>query len=80
MASPRTTPMTNQGGGPTKPAFPLWGSLAIPAGILWGTLIGVVAGIVFGNVIIGAAIGAGLGIGIGLTLFAAAIVIASGNV
>jgi hypothetical protein len=70
----------NAGGRPPKRAFPLWGSLAIPAGILWGTLIGVVAGILFGNIIIGAAIGAGLGVGIGLTLFAAAIVIASGDV
>jgi hypothetical protein len=57
--------------------FPLWGSLAIPAGVLWGTLLGVLAGFLFGNVAIGAAIGAGLGIGIGLVLFAAAIVIAS---
>jgi hypothetical protein len=71
--------MTNDGGPRSKRAFPLWGSLAIPAGILWGTLIGVVAGILLGNVFIGAAIGAGLGVGIGLTLFAAAIVIASGD-
>jgi hypothetical protein len=41
--------------------------LAIPGGLLWGTALG-------------ALIGAGLGIGIGLTLFAAAIVIASRNV
>jgi hypothetical protein len=34
----------------------------------------------FGNLAIGALIGAGLGIGVGLTLFAAAIVIASGKV
>ena len=57
--------------------FPLWGSLAIPAGALWGTMLGVLAGFLFGNVAIGAAIGAGLGIGIGLALFAAAVVIAS---
>jgi hypothetical protein len=57
--------------------FPLWGSLAIPAGVLWGTLLGVLAGLWFGNVAIGAAIGAGLGVGVGLTLFAAAVVIAS---
>lgn len=71
--------MTNDLGRRSKRTFPLWGSLAIPAGILWGTLIGVVAGILLGNVFIGAAIGAGLGVGIGLTLFAAAIVIASGD-
>ena len=68
--------MSNDGG--RKPSnVPLWGSLAIPAGLLWGTLLGVIAGMLLGNVVIGAAIGAGLGIGIGLTLFAAAIVIAS---
>jgi hypothetical protein len=71
--------MTDDGGRKPKPGFPLWGSVAIPAGILWGTLLGIVAGLVFGNVLIGAAIGAGLGVGIGLTLFAAAVVIASGN-
>ena len=73
--------MTHDGGHShsRKPGFPLWGSLAIPAGILWGTLLGIVAGVLFGNVLIGAAIGAGLGVGIGLTLFAAAVVIASGN-
>jgi hypothetical protein len=57
--------------------FPLWGSLAIPAGLLWGTLLGVLAGAWLGNMLIGAAIGAGLGLGIGLVLFAAAIVVAS---
>jgi hypothetical protein len=72
--------MSERGGAREKRSFPLWGSLAIPAGILWGTLLGVVAGLVFGNVFIGAAIGAGLGIGVGLTLFAAAIVIASADV
>jgi hypothetical protein len=73
--------MNTLGGPQQKPKpFPLWGSLAIPAGILWGTLLGVLAGIYFGNVFIGAAIGAGIGIGVGLTLFAAAIVIASADV
>jgi hypothetical protein len=62
-----------------RPIFPLWGALAIPAGVLWGTLIGVVAGLVFGNLAIGAAIGAGLGVGIGLTVLAAAVVVASGR-
>lgn len=57
--------------------FPLWGKLAIPAGVLWGTALGALAGIVFGNVVIGTMIGAGLGLGVGLTLFAAAIVVAS---
>jgi hypothetical protein len=71
--------MNDDGGRKPRRTFPLWGSLAIPAGFLWGTLLGVVAGIVFGNVVIGAAIGAGLGIGIGLTVFAAAIVIASAD-
>jgi hypothetical protein len=61
-------------------AFPFWGTLAIPGGLLWGTLLGAVAGLLFGNLLIGALIGAGLGIGVGLTLFAAAIVIASGKV
>ena len=68
----------NEPGGPNENRpFPLWGSLAIPGGVLWGTLIGVVAGLFFGNAFIGAAIGAGLGVGIGFVLFAAAIVIAS---
>jgi len=57
--------------------FPFWGLIALPAGVLWGTLLGVMAGIYFGNPAIGAAIGAGLGVGIGLSLFAAALVIAS---
>jgi len=60
--------------------FPFWGTIAIPGGLLWGTLLGATAGLLFGNLLIGALIGAGLGIGIGLTLFAAAIVIASGRV
>jgi len=71
--------MTDDGGPSRKRGFPLWGSLAIPAGILWGTVLGIVVGVLFGNVLIGAAIGAGLGVGIGLTLFAAAVVIASGD-
>ena len=62
------------------PAFPFWGAIAIPGGLLWGTLLGVGAGLLFGNLLIGALIGAALGIGVGLTLFAAAIVMASGKV
>lgn len=57
--------------------FPLWGVLAIPGGVLWGTALGALAGMLFGNIVIGTMIGAGLGLGIGLTLFAAAIVVAS---
>ena len=57
--------------------FPLWGKLAIPGGVLWGTALGALAGIVFGNVVIGTMIGAGLGLSVGLTLFAAAVVVAS---
>jgi hypothetical protein len=68
---------------PTKPqrrgGFPLWGTIAIPAGLLWGTALGAGAGLFFGNLAIGALIGAGLGIGIGFTVFAAAIVVASGK-
>lgn len=55
--------------------FPLWGVLAVPGGLVFGTLIGIFAGALFGIPAIGAAIGAGLGIGIGLALLAAAIVI-----
>ena len=66
---------------PTQPRqFPLWGSLAIPGGILWGALLGVLAGLYFGNLFIGAAIGAGIGVGVGLTVFAAAVVIASADI
>ena len=68
---------------PTKrpaSAFPLWGTVAIPAGLLWGTALGAGAGFLLGNLVIGALIGAGLGVGIGFTVFAAAIVIASGKV
>jgi hypothetical protein len=68
----------------TKPlppkTFPLWGSIAIPAGLLWGTALGAGAGLLFGNLLIGALIGAGLGVGIGFTVFAAAIVVASGKI
>ena len=68
---------------PTKrppSAFPLWGTIAIPAGLLWGTALGAGAGFLFGDLVIGALIGAGLGVGIGFAVFAAAIVIASGKV
>jgi hypothetical protein len=66
----------------TRPpkAFPLWGTLAIPAGLLWGTALGAAAGLYFGDVLIGGLIGAGLGVGVGFTLFAAAIVVASGKI
>jgi hypothetical protein len=70
MAGPRQPPNR-------KRAFPPWGGIALPACVLWGTLIGVLAGKYFGNTAIGAAIGAGLGVGIGLVLFAAAVVVAS---
>jgi hypothetical protein len=62
---------------PRQSTFPLWGSVAIPAGLLWGTALGAGAGYYFGDLMIGALIGAGLGVGIGFTVFAAAIVIAS---
>lgn len=79
MSPPDQNTTHATGGPPPKRQFPLWGSLAIPAGILWGTLFGVLAGMYFGNPIIGAAIGAGLGVGLGLVAFAAAIVIASAD-
>jgi hypothetical protein len=60
--------------------FPLWGKLAIPGGVLWGTALGALLGLLFGNLVIGTMIGAGLGLGIGLTLFAAAIVVASAKI
>jgi hypothetical protein len=69
----------NQATKPPRPRFPFWGMIAIPAGLLWGTALGAGAGLVFGNLAIGALIGAGLGVGIGFTVFAAAIVIASGK-
>lgn len=65
---------------PAPRTFPFWGSIAIPAGLLWGTALGAGAGFLFGNLLIGALIGAGLGVGIGFTVFAAAIVIASSKV
>lgn len=65
---------------PRHKGFPLWGSLAIPAALLWGAVLGCGAGLLFGNLLIGALIGAGLGVGIGFAVFAAAIVIASGKV
>ena len=65
---------------PQQQSFPLWGTLAIPGGLLWGAVLGAGGGLVFGNLVIGVLIGAGSGIGIGLTLFAAAIVIASSKV
>jgi hypothetical protein len=74
----RSKKMAGQKSPPKRPrAFPQWGGIALPACILWGTLMGVLAGRYFGNTAIGAAIGAGLGVGIGLALFAAAIVVAS---
>ncbi|HEX7080957.1 MAG TPA: hypothetical protein VF329_08090 [Gammaproteobacteria bacterium] len=65
--------------GPSRPPsrFPFWGVLAVPGGLVFGTLSGIFGGALFGIPGIGAAIGAGLGIGVGLTLLAAAIVIAS---
>ena len=66
--------------GPRASAFPFWGMIAIPAGLLWGTALGAGAGLLFGNLAIGALIGAGLGVGIGFTVFAAAIVIASAKI
>jgi hypothetical protein len=64
---------------PRHQGFPLWGTIAIPGGLLWGAALGAGAGLMFGNVLIGALIGAGLGVGTGLAVFAAAIVIASGK-
>lgn len=60
--------------------FPFWGAIALPAGALWGPVVGGGIGYVFGNVLIGAAIGAAIGIGVGLSLFAAAIVVASSDI
>lgn len=60
--------------------FPFWGAIALPAGMLWGTLLGVGIGYVSGNAFIGGAIGAAIGIGIGLSLLAAAFVIVSHNI
>lgn len=63
-----------------KSQFPFWGTIAIPAGALWGPVIGGGIGYLFGNVLIGAAIGAGIGVSVGLSLFAAAVVVASSRV
>jgi len=71
--------MMNDSRSKPRSGFPIWGSLAIPAGILWGTVLGILAGLLLGNVLIGAAIGLGLGVGTGLVLFAAAVVVASHN-
>ena len=60
--------------------FPFWGAIAIPAGILWGPLLGAGVGYLLGNPLIGAAIGAAIGVGVGLSLFAAAIVVASSKI
>lgn len=72
--------MTQPNPPPQRKGFPFWGTIAIPAGLLWGTALGAGAGLLFGDVRIGALIGAGLGVGIGFTVFAAAIVIASTRV
>jgi hypothetical protein len=45
---------------PRPKGFPLWGTLAIPAGLLWGALLGCGAGLLFGNLVIGALIGAAI--------------------
>jgi uncharacterized membrane protein len=63
-----------------RSAFPFWGAIAIPAGALWGPLLGAGVGYLFGNPLIGAAIGAAIGVGVGLSLFAAAVVVASSRV
>lgn len=68
------------GRGRRPSSFPRWGSIVLPAGALWGTVIGLGIGALLGNPLIGTAIGAGLGVGVGLTLFAAAIVIASKDI
>ena len=66
---------------PRKPGeFPFWGAIAIPAGALWGPAIGGGIGYLAGNVFIGLAIGGALGIGVGLSLFAAAVVVASSDI
>lgn len=63
-----------------RKGFPFWGAIALPAGLLWGTLLGIGIGYLSGNAFIGGAIGAALGIGVGLSLLAAAVVIASHNI
>jgi hypothetical protein len=62
---------------PKQSPCPFWGAIAVPAGALWGPVIGGGIGWLFGNLLIGAAIGAAIGIGVGLSLFAAAVVVAS---
>jgi hypothetical protein len=59
--------------------FPLWGAIALPAGLLWGPLVGGGIGYAFGDFAIGAAIGAAIGVGVGLSLLAAAIVVVSAD-
>ena len=46
-----------------RKGFPFWGAIALPAGLLWGTLLGIGIGYLSGNAFIGGAIGAALGIG-----------------
>jgi hypothetical protein len=60
-----------------RPAFPRWGLVALPVGVLSGTAGGGLLGAWLGDALIGAAIGAALGIGTGLALLAAAVVVAS---
>lgn len=72
--------MASESGKDRPRRFPRWGAWVLPVGGLWGTVLGIGVGFLLGNAMIGGAIGAGLGIGVGLTLFAAAIVIASDGV
>ena len=67
----------SSGARPPPASFPLWGVLALPGGLIFGSLSGIFVGALFGIPGIGAAIGAGLGVGIGMALLAAAIVLAS---
>lgn len=76
---PEQSKISEHGGTQARRGFPLWGRLAIPAGILWGAALGGVLGMLFGNLVIGIAIGVGIGVGAGLAVFAAAIVVASAN-
>ena len=71
--------MNEQTKRPRHEGFPLWGTIAIPGGLLWGTALGAGLGLLFGNLLCGELIGAGLGVGTGLAVFAAAIVVASGK-
>lgn len=79
VTPPQRSTSSDSGGGQARRGFPLWGRLAIPAGILWGTAIGGLLGMLFGNLVIGLAIGAGIGVGAGLAVFAAAVVVASAS-